>query len=197
MFSGVVADSATHVIGARDFKVEIATECAGFEGIGLIWVFLGAYLWAFRRSLRFPEAFWLIPIGTGVMWVANALRIVLLVAIGTLWSEKVALGGFHSQAGWLAFNGVALGLVAASRRVRAFQIDPTTPAVEARLRDRSSVNPNIAAYLGLMLAPGRGRDDHHGLVRPRGPPASTPFIPARDRPRWRPSCGCSVEAMQM
>ncbi len=150
MFSGVVADSATHVIGARDFKVEIATECAGFEGIGLIWVFLGAYLWAFRRSLRFPEALWLIPIGTVVMWVANALRIVLLVAIGALWSEKVALGGFHSQAGWLAFNGVALGLVAASRRVRAFQIDPTTPAVEA-VSESPAVNPT-AAYLGPMLA---------------------------------------------
>ncbi len=32
----------------------------------------------------------------------------------------MADGGFHSQAGWLAFNAVALGLVVGTRRVRFF-----------------------------------------------------------------------------
>lgn len=152
MFSGVVADSATQVLGTPDFQVEIATECAGFEGIGLIWVFLGAYLWACRRSLRFPRAFWLVPIGTVVMWLANALRIVLLVAIGALGAPKVALGGFHSQAGWLAFNAVALGLVAGSRRARAFQVEPETHEEPTTLASDAPTRNATAAYLGPMLA---------------------------------------------
>ena len=59
----------------------------------------------------------------------------------------MALGGFHSQAGWLAFLGVSLGLVAASRRSAFF---------DARARDDSAEgtrwsNPT-AAYLAPMLA---------------------------------------------
>jgi exosortase E/protease (VPEID-CTERM system) len=152
IFTGVVADPATQVVGVKGFQIKVATECGGFEGIGLIWVFLAAYLWAFRGSLRFPQALWLVPIGTVVMWLANALRIVLLVAIGALWSEDVALGGFHSQAGWLAFNGVALGLVAVSRRAHAFQIEPTTPETATSSGANALSMNATAAYLGPLLA---------------------------------------------
>ncbi len=146
-FSGVVADPASQVLGTTDFQVEIATECAGFEGIGLIWVFLAAYLWAFRRSLRFPRALWLLPVGTVVMWLANALRIALLVTIGSLGSPSVALGGFHSQAGWLAFNAVALGLVGVSRGARAFQRSETST-----VETFSTTNSPTSAYLAPLLA---------------------------------------------
>ena len=147
-FSEVVADPATQVLGTADFQVEIATECGGFEGIGLIWVFLTAYLWLFRRTLRFPRALWLLPVGTVVMWLANASRIALLVTIGTLWSPSVALGGFHSQAGWLAFNAVALGLVAVSRKARFFQNGEEANLASA---PASASESPTAAYLGPLL----------------------------------------------
>ena len=146
-FSDVVADPAAQILGTAGFQVEIAPECAGFEGIGLIWVFLTAYLWAFRKSLRFPQALWLLPVGTLVMWLANALRIASLITIGTLWSESVALGGFHSQAGWLAFNAVALGLVAISRKARVFQI--SDPPIGITVPGETSLT---AAYVGPLLA---------------------------------------------
>jgi len=146
-FSGVVADPANQVLGTTGFQVEIAAECAGFEGIGLIWVFLGAYLWAFRRSLRFPQAFCLLPIGTVVMWLANAIRIALLITIGSLGSPAVALGGFHSQAGWLAFNAVALGLVVVSRKAQVFQRSEDSMTVSA-----TSAESPTAAYLAPLLA---------------------------------------------
>jgi exosortase E/protease (VPEID-CTERM system) len=48
------------------------------------------------------------------------MRIASLILIGTWGSSAVALGGFHSQAGWLAFNAIALGLVAVAGRWQFF-----------------------------------------------------------------------------
>ena len=62
----------------------------------------------------------MLPLGTVLIYLANAVRITALVALGTWGSPAVALGGFHSQAGWLAFNGVALGLVVLAQRLRFF-----------------------------------------------------------------------------
>ena len=55
------------------------------------------------------------------IWIVNALRIVALVAIGTSGWPAIARGGFHSQAGWIAFNVVALGFVGVTMRGGFFQ----------------------------------------------------------------------------
>ncbi len=98
-------------LGTPGFAVRIAPECSGYEGIGLLLAFLAVYLWVYRRELRFPAALVLLPIGAATMWIVNALRIVALIAIGTAGWREIALGGFHSQAGWIAFNAIALGFV--------------------------------------------------------------------------------------
>ena len=108
------------VLGTRVFSVSVAPQCSGFEGMGLILVFLAAVLTLWRRIYRFPHALLLLPLGVAAMWLANVVRIALLVAVGVRISPKVAVEGFHSQAGWLAFNGIALGLVLASRRIGFF-----------------------------------------------------------------------------
>ena len=100
------------IVGTPHFKVFISPECSGYEGIGLILAFLTIYLFVLRRELRFPGALILLPIGVAAMWVLNVGRIVALIAIGTSGWPAIAKGGFHSQAGWLAFNAVALGFVA-------------------------------------------------------------------------------------
>jgi exosortase E/protease (VPEID-CTERM system) len=77
------------------------------------------------------------------MWCCNALRIVGLIALGTWGSPAVAVGGFHSQVGWLAFNAVALGLVAGSQRLGFF----------VRAARETACRPNqAAAYLVPFLA---------------------------------------------
>ncbi|MGH7172707.1 MAG: archaeosortase/exosortase family protein, partial [Gemmataceae bacterium] len=103
------------LVGTSTFYVRIAPECSGYQGIGLIGVFLITYLWVCRDSLRFPRALLLLPLGVLVMYLANVGRIAALVAVGTYLSPEVALGGFHSQAGWLIFTGVVLGVVYATR----------------------------------------------------------------------------------
>jgi exosortase/archaeosortase family protein len=62
----------------------------------------------------------LIPAGVAAIYLLNAVRVTALILIGNAGAPQIALGGFHSQAGWIAFNVVALGLSVASRRVAWF-----------------------------------------------------------------------------
>jgi exosortase E/protease (VPEID-CTERM system) len=112
-----IVDAENFIVGTSSFSVSIAPECSGFEGMGLIGAFCGIYLWLYRGSLRFPRALLLIPLGVATIWIFNALRIAFLIGLGSHGFERIALGGFHSQAGWLAFNAVALGLVLLSDRL--------------------------------------------------------------------------------
>ncbi len=130
-------------IRVRSFTVGVGPECSGFEGVGLIAVFVGAFMWSFRARLQFPQALALLPLGMGAIWCANVLRIATLVAIGASISESIAAGGFHSQAGWLAFNAVALGLVYVAWNTRIFRA--------ADARDKSAVRYEYVA--GPYLLP--------------------------------------------
>ena len=113
-------DPTRFILGTSRFSVEIAPQCSGYEGIGLVIVFLTVYLWMFRTEIRFPHAFWLFPVGILAIWLANALRIAALIALGDSFSPEIALGGFHSQAGWISFIAISLGLIWLSRRLRLF-----------------------------------------------------------------------------
>lgn len=115
--SDVVCRPDELAIGTPGFVITIAPGCSGYEGIGLIVALIGAYLMACRRDLRMSRALVLLPIGVATIWLANSVRIAGLVAVGTWVSSEVAVNGFHSQAGWIAFNAVGLGLIAASRAV--------------------------------------------------------------------------------
>jgi exosortase E/protease (VPEID-CTERM system) len=116
----VVYQPEASVLGTPGFVVEIAPACCGYEGMALAALFAGLYLWLFRDLLRFPHALLLVPLGIALAWAANVVRIVALVALGSWLSPAVALGGFHSQAGWLSFLGLSLGLVAVSRQSGLF-----------------------------------------------------------------------------
>jgi exosortase E/protease (VPEID-CTERM system) len=115
---GLVADPGSQVLGTQSFAVEILAYCSGLEGMSLILVFTIAWLWYFRREYRFPRALWLVPLGLTLMFGLNALRIAVLVLIGNAGHPEVAEYGFHSQAGWIAFNAVAVGIAFWTRRSR-------------------------------------------------------------------------------
>jgi exosortase E/protease (VPEID-CTERM system) len=82
-----------------------------------------------------------------LVWAANVLRIALLIAIGSAGFPEVACGGFHSQAGWLAFNGVALGLVAVAGNLAWFAIEPAPP--RATIRNNQTI-AYLAPFLGIV-----------------------------------------------
>lgn len=141
LHSGVpdlIADPAASILSSHNFAVQISEQCSGIEGLGMIVVFSASWLWLFRRECRFPRALLLIPAGISILWVLNVLRIAMLFLIGNAGAPNVAFGGFHSQAGWITFNAVALGVSLAAQRVPWFRTTGTTSAAEE--------NPS-AAYL--------------------------------------------------
>lgn len=116
IYADVYIDNERAILGAGDFAVQIAPECSGYEGMALITAFAAVYLWLFKADLRFPRALLLIPVGIVVIWLVNVLRVTALIAIGVSFSPDIAVTGFHSQAGWISFSIVALGMIALSHR---------------------------------------------------------------------------------
>ena len=110
-FSNVQRGPGTFEIGTSTFGVDVGAPCSGYEGMGLIACYVAAFLWLRKDALRFPQAFILLPLAVGLSWTANTLRIALIIAIGTCYSPKIALDGFHTQAGWLTFTIIGIGLV--------------------------------------------------------------------------------------
>lgn len=123
---------AIHQLTLGDFSVVIHSYCAGYEGVGAMAVFSAVCVWAMRSRLRFPQALLLVPIAMLSSWLGNILRIALLVEIGYRVSPEIALGGFHSQAGWM-FLIVISGLVmGAAQQMPWFNADAGR---SLRLRD--------------------------------------------------------------
>lgn len=111
----VIQDSVNLILSTPQFSVRIAPECSGYEGMGLVTVFVGTYLWWRSEDHLFPNSLLLIPLSIVLIFVANAVRIAALIAIGHFGFLEIAQGGFHSQAGWIAFNLVSLGIIAFAR----------------------------------------------------------------------------------
>lgn len=118
-------DPVKKVIGADGFFISVANVCSGIEGIALVVLFVTLYLWLFRKDLRFPLAFLLYPIGIATSVAFNILRISILLFIGLEGNPELAVGGFHSHAGWMMFTLVALGVIALAQTVPALRKSST------------------------------------------------------------------------
>ena len=90
------------IFGTSLFQVEMWAFCSGYEGLLLITFILALYLLLQRKALRFPNALWILPAAGVAMFFLNALRIFVLIMIGTYSNPEVALGGFHSAAGLIS-----------------------------------------------------------------------------------------------
>ncbi|WP_424928765.1 exosortase E/protease, VPEID-CTERM system [Amaricoccus tamworthensis] len=116
------AEPETYRIGLDDFVVSVGSPCSGIEGFVLVTAFICFNAWLGRGELRFPHYFLLIPLGIAASWVFNVLRISLLVWIGARVSPELAMEGFHSQAGWIAFTILSFGILWLSSTVSWWRI---------------------------------------------------------------------------
>ena len=154
----VIADPATFTLGTPRFLLFIAPECSGMEGLGLVLVFTLVWLWYFRKETRFPHALLLIPCALACVWLLNIARIAAMVVIGNAGAPDVAMVGFHSQAGWIAFTLVALVFSMATRKISWAQkvpisaAAPLTGAAGAAISEERGESPATAAYLVPFLA---------------------------------------------
>jgi exosortase E/protease (VPEID-CTERM system) len=140
----VVFDREQALIGTPRFAVTIAPMCSGFAGMTLVCVFVALLLIAAWNQLRVGRVALLLPLSVVVAWTANSLRIAALVVIGAHGSPRIALGGFHSKAGWFFFCLVAFGLVVVIRRVPWFLREP--PAAHER-----TYSPTVAYLTPLAM----------------------------------------------
>jgi exosortase E/protease (VPEID-CTERM system) len=155
--SDVLMDIATKRLAVGNFMVEISPACSGYEGIGLVTAVLSLYLYVFRRELRFPQALFLLPIGIAAIWLLNAVRIAALVSFGAHFSPQVAVGGFHSQAGWIAFLIVSVGVMILGQQVGFFRKDaiaagPAVRAPHGRATSEGDALAWLAPFMALMSA---------------------------------------------
>jgi len=151
---GLTADPATRVLGTYRFTVEILDPCSGLEGMSLILIFTIAWLWYFRKQYRFPRALLLIPLGLTLMFGLNAVRIAVLILIGNAGYPEVAVYGFHSQAGWIAFNIVAVGIAFWTQRSRWLN------RREVPLEGNRSDNPTAVFLMPLLAILAAGMLSH-------------------------------------
>jgi exosortase E/protease (VPEID-CTERM system) len=143
---GLMVDPVSLAIGTRRFAVIVSDVCSGLEGVGLMIVFCSAWLWYFRHEFRFPRALLIIPLAILLVFLLNAVRIAALFLIGDAGYPAIAAVGFHSQAGWIAFNLVAFSVaLLAKRSAWLRRAGPEAVAAGA------SENPT-ATYLVPLLA---------------------------------------------
>ncbi len=137
-------------IGSNTFTVTIASQCSGMEGAALMLVFLALWLILFRDEIRLPQALLIVPAAVLVLLILNAVRISALILIGNAGAPDVAVQGFHSQAGWLAFNSVAFAICVGARHIPWIYAGPVSTGA---VGETSVVrNTPVAAYLTPFLA---------------------------------------------
>ena len=149
-YSGIVMDVPTRVLGTEKFQVTIASSCSGIEGVALMVLLSTTWIVYRRREVRVLPAVALAGVATGALWVLNLVRLSLLIAIGDAGHPEMALSGFHAEAGWIAYNGVAIGFLVLMERLswlrKGEAAERGNEEVEGQWRN------DAAVYLGPFLA---------------------------------------------
>jgi exosortase E/protease (VPEID-CTERM system) len=153
----VVTDPAHFVVGTRAFPIFIADQCSGVEGLALMLSLTVGWLLFTRRELHLRRALLLVPFSLLLSWLLNLVRLAVLIAIGNAGYPDVALGGFHSQAGWILFSCVALAFLLTVNNVAWFRLSgpalPTVPSTAPQANQLPLAQTNLAAvYLLPWLA---------------------------------------------
>jgi exosortase E/protease (VPEID-CTERM system) len=157
IFPSIIVDPAHMRIGTSRCLAIISKECSGLEGAALMLVFLAIWLVIFREDVRFPQALLLVPAAVAALLSMNVLRIAALISIGHMGYPNVAAQGFHSEAGWILFNGTAFAIAVGARRIpwisRAI-VAQGEARVDIRTPDRTAefLLPFLALLSAGMLA---------------------------------------------
>lgn len=192
-----VNDPIKKHLGSDSFAIAVAPQCSGIEGIALVTVFVTIFLALFRKELRFPRAFLLYPAGIAVSMFLNFVRITVLLIIGLEGNSDLAVGGFHSHAGWMMFTVIALGVVLVARAVPALQKAPATDAPTTRAplpplgqdMNAARIIPFAVFMLSAILA--QAFSQSPGVIYPLRALAMLAvlafFWPVLARINWRPT----------
>jgi exosortase E/protease (VPEID-CTERM system) len=195
-----INDPVKKWIGTEEFLIAVAPQCSGVEGIALVTLFVTIFLALFRSELRFPRAFLLYPAGIAVSMILNVVRITVLLIIGLEGNAELAIGGFHSHAGWMMFTLIALGVVLVARSMPFLQKEPAS--VGGTLSSHKAVLPplsqddnaaRIVPFAVFMISAifAQAFSQSPGVVYPLRVVAMAAglffFLPVLARIAWRPT----------
>jgi len=121
-------------------------------------VFTTGWIIYTRRELRLGRALLLVPIALAISWLLNLVRIAALIALGNAGYARIALNGFHSQAGWILFNVIALTfLLTAEHLPWVRRKPPPTHPLQGKdlqpssdLYDRNLAAPYLVPFLAVL-----------------------------------------------
>ena len=157
-YPDIISIPALKVIGTPHFKIMVAGSCSGIEGLALMLVFTTGWIIYTRRELRLGRALLLVPIALAISWLLNLVRIAALIALGNAGYARIALNGFHSQAGWILFNAIALTfLLTAEHLPWVRRNPPPTHPLQGKdlqpssdLYDRNLAAPYLVPFLAVL-----------------------------------------------
>jgi exosortase E/protease (VPEID-CTERM system) len=135
------------VIEVGDFGVVVAPICSGADGLGLVVLLQATWIALARERLLVRRALLLIPLGMGLAFAANVVRLATLLWVGGSGHEDLAAGGLHSKLGWILFIAIALGTIAMAERIPWFR---RTSGAEHT--DLGALPAAAAAYVAPLLA---------------------------------------------
>ncbi|MBW3011464.1 archaeosortase/exosortase family protein [Candidatus Woesearchaeota archaeon] len=101
MFGNVYHNIPT--VGTSEHAVAIFKPCSGIEGISLFLLFFSIIAIIEWKTLNKKRLFILYPLGVLFMFLINIARITFLIIAGIEISPEFAMGGFHSNFGWILF----------------------------------------------------------------------------------------------
>lgn len=187
----VISRPDLYEIETENFAIAIGWQCSGIEGFALTVLFVGCYFIAFARSLRFPQAWLLLPFALVLSWLLNIVRIAGLFYIGDRISPDLAVNGFHSHAGWLMFSVLAFSVIGMSRSIPFFVRDAGSRSANVPITQDSSAALIVpfAAFMGatlLLQTFSLTPDLWYGLKAVAMAAALSVYLPQYRKMDWRP-----------
>jgi hypothetical protein len=149
---GVELRPDERILGLDGFRVHVAENCSGVEGLALVTGFVVLYAVIFRAEVRTPRFLLVaLPVGLALSWLLNVVRIAALITIGARVSPDLAVNGFHSHAGWLFFTLLAVALMAVVPRVGWLHRTPQARAVPVAGDPAAAALLPFAAFMMASL----------------------------------------------
>jgi exosortase/archaeosortase family protein len=96
--------------GLTSFTVSVASACSGVNGV--VGFFLVAIAFLAVVSGRWTRKVAWLFVGLVGVWCSNIVRILIILAAGQRWGERMAIGILHPYMGLLTFSLVVLAMVA-------------------------------------------------------------------------------------
>jgi exosortase/archaeosortase family protein len=93
------------LLGINNFRAIVGKPCSGIDSFLLFTSLYALIVLLDHKKIHKVKALWVYVIGIVGMFLTNVLRIMLLFIVGAYVDPDLAIGLFHTNAGWILFIG--------------------------------------------------------------------------------------------